>query len=382
MRGNLISSRSGSEAKEISLVDALGWEIQSSFVFVALGGRSRANRGHQPCYGPNATDKSISSDLVPMHRLIRALPLPPTFMVNRRALSPTFTSVPGLLINTIFSTVLCTILGIAGQTLTSYSACAASPDFATLPGVIDRRMRQLHDAESLRPAGVCDDATFLRRLTLDLAGRIPTLPEQQQFTADNHRGRAIDRLLASDDHHQFWGDLWNCLLIGDNDQNNVQGDLLRRWMQQQVAANRRLDHMVFDLLTASGTTSLDPPTNFMVANRDGPVLRIGRAFLSTQLDCAQCHDHPSQRWTNDDFNGMKRFFDVVRYRDVSGGIRVSDAPGQHGNNGPPQFLTGQSPQSPAWRKELALMVIRCKPFARSMAGRTWHWLCAQPLTSR
>jgi hypothetical protein len=126
------------------------------------------------------------------------------------------------------------------------------------------------------------------------------------------------------------------------------------------------------LISAEGVTSLHGPVSYVVASRGDPVMRLSRTFLSVQLDCAGCHDHPFDRWTHDDYAALERFYRPLQYREVSGGVSVRDAPGS--GSPPPVFLTGRQPQTSAWRRELALMVVQSKPFSRAMVNRTWSWL--------
>ncbi len=238
---------------------------------------------------------------------------------------------------------------------------------------IDAMLAQAHAAAAVTPTGVCDDATFLRRLSLDLIGRVPTEEELAKFLDHPDRQSAVDRLLAENEHPQFWSQLWTSMLVGRGQQRYVERELLRDWLQQSLADRQPIHQMVFQLITAEGVTSLDGPVNYVAASRGDPVMRLSRAFLSVQLDCAQCHDHPHDRWTNDDYQSMQRFFSLTQFREVSGGIAVAEnAPGDRANL--PVFLTGRKPRTSAWRRELGMMVVTSKPFSRAMVNRTWYWL--------
>ena len=243
---------------------------------------------------------------------------------------------------------------------------------------IDQLLAQRHQAEGLQPTAVCDDATFLRRLSLDLIGRVPTTDELAAFLQNPNRVAAVDRLLASDEHPVFWSHLWTTMLVGRGQQRGVEREVLRRWVEEKLAADATLNQIAFDLISAEGVTSLKGPVNYVVASRADPVMRLSRTFLSVQLDCARCHDHPHDRWTNDDYKVMQRFFQPAGFREVSGGIAVSDAVGELNENRP-VFLTGRKPQTTAWRRELGLMVVQSKPFSRAMVNRTWAWLMGRGL---
>jgi hypothetical protein len=129
----------------------------------------------------------------------------------------------------------------------------------------------------------------------------------------------------------------------------------------------------FELITAQGVSALNGPVNFVVASREDPVMRLSRTFLAVRLDCAQCHDHPHDRWTNSDYLAMKHFYRPTQYREVSGGILVRDSM-PDASEPKPVFLTGRQPRTSAWRRELAWMVVQSKPFSRAMVNRTWFWL--------
>ncbi len=238
---------------------------------------------------------------------------------------------------------------------------------------IDSILATAHRRAGVHPTALCDDATFYRRLSLDLIGRVPRVEELRAFMADPDRPAAIDRLLASDEHPRFWSQLWTTMLVGRAEQRGVEHEVLRRWLEEQIADRVRLDQTCFALLTAEGVSSLDGPVNYVVASRQDPVMRLSRTFLAVQLDCAECHDHPHDRWTNQDYVAMERFYRPTQFREVSGGIAVSDS-GADSRAEKPVFLTGRKPHTAAWRRELGLMVVQSKPFSRAMVNRTWHWL--------
>ena len=236
---------------------------------------------------------------------------------------------------------------------------------------IDSLLAAAHANASVQPTERCDDATFYRRLSLDLIGRVPTTDELERFVAAPDRKRAIDQRLSSNEHTRFWSQLWTTMLIGRSTQRGVERDVLRQWTEQQLDEQLPLNQLAFELIAAEGVSSLDGPTNFMVAAREDPVMRLSRVFLSIQLDCAQCHDHPHDRWTNEDYLAFKRFFRPTQFREVSGGIAVST---RASGGERPTFLSGRKPHTNAWRRELALMVVESKPFSRAMVNRVWSWL--------
>lgn len=238
---------------------------------------------------------------------------------------------------------------------------------------IDELLSRSHERAAISATDRCDDATYIRRLSLDLIGRVPTTGELEQFLSQPNRADAVDRLLDSNEHPRFWSHLWTTMLVGRGDGRGVESEVLRRWVEQRLSDGTAISQLAFQLLTAQGVSSLDGPVSFVVASRQDPVMRLSRTFLSVQLDCAQCHDHPHERWTNEDYRAMQRFYQPTQYREVSGGVAVTDS-GPDPRTEKPVFLTGRQPQTSAWRRELGLMVVQSKPFSRAMVNRTWHWL--------
>lgn len=240
-------------------------------------------------------------------------------------------------------------------------------------GNIDALLDEVQSKAGVQATELCDDATFIRRLSLDLLGRVPTVNEYLAFVDAPDRTRAVDRMLASEEHPEFWSQLWTTMLIGRGQTRYIEREVLRSWLQQSLQDELPLDQMAFQLITARGVTSLSGPVNYVAASRADPVMRLSRTFLSVQLDCAQCHDHPYDRWTNEDYVSLQRFYGLTRFRQVSGGVAVSDE-GPSQDAPVPVFLTGRRPHTSAWRQELGMMVVSSKPFSRAMVNRTWHWL--------
>ncbi|MEM6473188.1 MAG: DUF1549 domain-containing protein, partial [Planctomycetota bacterium] len=190
------------------------------------------------------------------------------------------------------------------------------------------------------------------------------------------RESAIERLLSSPDFASYWSQLWATILVGRGDEPQSDRERLRLWMEQRLRENTPFDQVAFDLISADGVTTLHGPVNFLVANREDPVTQVSRVFLGVQLDCARCHDHPFDRWTQNDYEKMRRFFETMRVQEVSGGTELSDSPGDRraGEDDLPQFLTGARPRTSVWRRDLAIMTVRVKPFARAIGNRAWQLL--------
>ncbi|MEM8911710.1 MAG: DUF1549 domain-containing protein [Planctomycetota bacterium] len=262
------------------------------------------------------------------------------------------------------------------------SAALAEGPSGTSDAPIDLILAQAHRDAGIEPAALVDASIFLRRLTLDLIGRVPTINELETFLASPDPIRTIDQLLSSDSFADYWSQVWTSILVGRNPDRPTDRDSLQRWLAARFAENLPMDQIAFDLISAQGVTAVDGAVNFLVGNLEDPTTSVSRVFLGVQLDCARCHDHPDDRWTQQDYQRMRRFFSAVRVDEVSGGVRVRDAAGTSGDiDEQPQFLTGAVPQTAAWRREMAYMTVRSKPFARAIGNRVWQLLLGRGVVS-
>jgi hypothetical protein len=170
------------------------------------------------------------------------------------------------------------------------------------------------------PSGTCDDATFLRRVHLDVVGTAPTREEFDRFLADgspDKRAKLVDELLARKEFAELWVMKWAELLQMRTDENNrvsYKATLLYfHWLEEQIAKNVPFDQVVRDLLSATGGTFRQPQTNYYQVERDTLKLaeNAAQVFLGMRVQCAQCHNHPFDRWTMDDYYGFAAFFAQV-----------------------------------------------------------------------
>ena len=186
------------------------------------------------------------------------------------------------------------------------------------------RLQKLRIAPSER----CDDETFLRRVTLDLAARPPTVEEYHAFRANRDpqkRARKIDQLLEDEDFADFWTTLWSeqLRIIGGN--YAPQGTHMKaahafhEWIRRQMRAGRPLNEMVRDMVVSSGSNLQNGPANLYTMLVHAPRLDakafaadFSQLFLGIQIQCAECHNHPFDRWTMDDYYGFVSFFSGVR----------------------------------------------------------------------
>jgi hypothetical protein len=168
------------------------------------------------------------------------------------------------------------------------------------------------------PSPICDDATFLRRVTLDIAGRLPTDEETATFLASsdsNKRDHVIDDLLRSPDYADFFAGKWNALLKNrrDDSVDIVSNFAFHAWVRDSLLANKPYDQLVRELLAATGTVIGNPPVAWYkrVKEPKQQLEDVAQLFLGVRMQCAQCHHHPFERWSQDDYYSLAAFFSQV-----------------------------------------------------------------------
>ena len=165
-----------------------------------------------------------------------------------------------------------------------------------------------------------DDAGFLRRVSLDLTGQLPTPAEARAFTADaskTKRSSLIDKLIASPAYVDHWTLKWGDLLQNNRKYLGEKGAYeFREWIRESIAQNKPYDRMVREMLTARGSSYENPAANFYRVTRDPkPTMeKTTQVFLGVRMVCAQCHDHPFERWTQNQYYEMAAFFSAVGLR--------------------------------------------------------------------
>lgn len=168
----------------------------------------------------------------------------------------------------------------------------------------------------LKPSPVCDDATFIRRVTLDLCGRIPTVEETQAFLADQSpqkRNQLINKLLESPDYPTFFALRWGSILRNSNLAGSDDASYaFHNWIKNAIARNTPYDEFVRGVVAAAGEWKDAPAINWYWQSRDDQLHQTtadtAQVFLGLRLQCARCHHHPYERWTQEDYYGMTGFF--------------------------------------------------------------------------
>lgn len=226
-----------------------------------------------------------------------------------------------------------------------------------------------------------DDAAFLRRLCLDLTGTLPAAATVREYLSDTQTGkreRLIERLLASEDFTEFWTLRWATLFQFDSARMNAEGvAAFQSWLREQISANARWDQTALTLLTAEGDSFAVGPANFTRASpspRDQAEL-VSQALMGVRLRCANCHNHPLDRWTQDDYHGLAAIFArLERGRTVKVGARGEVTHPRTGEPAVPR-LPGERMLAAGvdGREELGHWLTGSdnRYFARAMVNRLW-----------
>ena len=171
---------------------------------------------------------------------------------------------------------------------------------------------------------VTDETTFLRRVSLDVAGRLPTEQELSAFlssTSPGKRDEAIERLLASGEYADFFANKWTAMLKNRRDDASdiTSNFAFYSWVRDSLLANKPYDQMVRELLAATGTVLSNPPVAWYkrVKEPKTQLEDVAQLFLGVRMQCAQCHHHPFERWSQDDYYSLAAFFSQVGRKPTS-----------------------------------------------------------------
>ncbi|MCP5557839.1 MAG: DUF1553 domain-containing protein [Verrucomicrobiaceae bacterium] len=165
---------------------------------------------------------------------------------------------------------------------------------------------------------ICDDSTFIRRVTLDIAGRIPTIEETKEFLASkapDKRDQLIDSLLNSPDYADYFANKWTALLKNKRDDaaDITANFAFHAWMRDSLLANTRYDQIVRQILASTGTIVSNPPVAWYkrVKEPTTQLEDVAQLFLGVRMQCAQCHHHPFERWTQAEYYHLAAFFSQI-----------------------------------------------------------------------
>lgn len=249
---------------------------------------------------------------------------------------------------------------------------------------IDDEVFATLESLGLPPSSGVDDATFLRRICLDLTGRLPsTSPLAQQL----NRQQLVDKLLTSTEFNDYWTlQLARLLRIRAQVGDATSANNYHRWLNEQIASKTSYDKLAVTLITANGDSNVEGPPNFYRTAKDarGHAEFFSELFMGSRLRCANCHNHPLDKWTQDDYHGLAAIFakvepgqlvkprptgQVIHPRTLEpAALRI---PGE-------QFL---SPESVDGRQQLAdWLTARNNPyFAKAIVNRLWKYMMGRGL---
>ena len=267
-----------------------------------------------------------------------------------------------------------------------------SAEFNFIDTHVNNKLKKL----KIQAAGLCTDADFLRRASLDLTGLPATADQTRAFLADardsrTKRSAMIEELLASPAYVDHWTLKWSDLLLSNRKFINEQGVwAFRNWIREGVATNKRYNDFVFDLMTASGSTLENPPANYYrIAREPREVMEnMTQVFVGTRFVCAQCHDHPFEKWTQTQYYQLSSFFGGVGRKGGKNGTEEviydmrTPALVTHVGTGQqvaavfPFQLEGVDLSSDVPRVKLAQwLTAKENPyFAKSLSNRYWSYL--------
>jgi hypothetical protein len=183
---------------------------------------------------------------------------------------------------------------------------------------VHAKLRQL----KYLPAATAPDEVFLRRVYLDVVGQLPTGTETEAFLAEDaadKRARLIDDLLKRPDHARFWAHRWGELLRITAARLGKRGAIAyHKWVERAFAENLPYDQFARELLSASGSTLENPAANFFCTSVDAldTVEAVAQVFLGARVQCAKCHNHPFESWTQDNYFGLVTFFNRVERKQL------------------------------------------------------------------
>ncbi len=260
------------------------------------------------------------------------------------------------------------------------------PEANRIDTLVAQKLRKLRMA----PSPLSDDETFLRRVCLDLIGLPPT-PEQHAAFVDSDdpdkRAKLVDQLLQRKEFAELWVNKWaEMLQIRSSNQISYKNMYLYyNWLVEKIQSDTPMDQMVAELLGSNGGTFRNPATNYYQMTRDQKLMaeNVAQVFMGMRIQCAQCHNHPFDRWTMDDYYGFVAFFSQIgrkRGEDYRETIVYNSQRGETkhpvgGRTMAPKFLGGDAPETNGQDRRVVLSRWLASPenpyFARSFVNRVW-----------
>ncbi len=189
------------------------------------------------------------------------------------------------------------------------------PAWSEIDSLVARKLERM----KILPSGLCDDYEFIRRVTLDLTGLPPSADEVRAFVADARdmqvkRDELVDKLVGSEAYIEFHANKWADLLqINSKFLGGEGAKIYREWVRKEIAANTPYDQLCYKVITANGSTKENPPASYYKILRDPDLMmeNTTHLFLAVRFNCNKCHDHPFERWTQDQYYQTTAYFSRV-----------------------------------------------------------------------
>lgn len=266
-----------------------------------------------------------------------------------------------------------------------------TPESNYIDTLVHAKLRKLR----ITPSEVCTDEQYLRRVFIDITGTLPSSEEHELFMADtdpDKREKVVDQLLQRKEFVDMWVMKWAELLQVRTINNRVAKKPMLRyfnWLREKIASNTPSDVMVRELLASKGGTFSDPATNYYQTETE--TLKVAenaaQVFMGMRIQCTQCHNHPFDRWTMDDYYGFAAFFSQIGRKsaeDPREQIIYNSGRGEvkhlvDGRNMAPKFLGGETPDLKGRDRREVLAEWLASPqnpyFATNLANIVWsHFL--------
>ncbi|QJW94021.1 DUF1549 and DUF1553 domain-containing protein [Frigoriglobus tundricola] len=251
---------------------------------------------------------------------------------------------------------------------------------------------------SITPSGLSEDHEFVRRAYLDCIGRMPTADEAKAFLADKaakKRETLIDALVDTPEFADFWALKWADVLRSSRKTIQVKGSYgMQAWLRGHFLKNTPMDKIVQEIITSNGNSYANPPANYYRIAKDPTALAetTAQLFLGVRMQCAKCHNHPFERWSQDDYYGMAAWFARVRTKPEPGGPKPQGGAEvvftardgevnqpRTGKQMKPRYIgTGDADVKPGEDRRAVLAAWLTAPenafFSKSVANRVWFHL--------
>ncbi|HEY1191009.1 MAG TPA: DUF1549 domain-containing protein, partial [Gemmata sp.] len=270
--------------------------------------------------------------------------------------------------------------------------------------LVDQKLKKV----KVQASGLADDAAFLRRAYLDLTGLPPTAEQVEAFLADarpQKRDAVIDALVGSEAFVDHWANKWaDLLMVNRKFLGDVGAVAFRKWIRDAVSENRPYDQFAYQIITASGSNVESPPAAYYKTLRsaDAVMENTTQLFLAVRFNCNKCHDHPFERWTQDQYYGLAAYFAQVgrtedpKYKgqkiggtavegakplveiiaDLKGGEIKHERTGETAKPKFPYPVSADPAPGDARRVEVAKWITSAQNqyFAKSYVNRMWSYL--------